>query len=61
MTPYDLRRFHGTFLAESGVPYNEAARRMGHTLETFVRYYVHVTVDVTEMGNAALDRALQGQ
>jgi integrase len=60
MTPYDLRRFHGTFLAESGVPYNECARRMGHTLPTFMRYYVHVTVDVTEMGNAALDRAFQG-
>lgn len=58
MTPYDLRRFHGTWLAQSGVPYNEAARRMGHSLETFMRYYVGTTDDVAAVANAALDRAL---
>jgi integrase len=58
LTPYDLRRFHGTWLAQSGVPYNEAARRMGHSLETFMRYYVGTTDDVAAVANAALDRAL---
>ena len=58
MTPYDLRRFHGTWLAESGVPYNEAARRMGHSLEVFMRVYVGSTANVITVGNAALDRAL---
>jgi integrase len=58
LTPYDLRRFHGTWLAQSGVPYNEAARRMGHSLETFMRYYVGTTDDVAQVANAALDRAL---
>lgn len=58
LTPYDLRRFHGTWLAESGVPYNEAARRMGHDLAVFMSVYVGTTGDVEAVGNAALDRAL---
>jgi integrase len=59
MTPYDLRRFHGTWLAESGVPYNEAARRMGHDLAVFMSVYVGTTGDIEAVGNAALDRALR--
>jgi integrase len=59
LAPYDLRRFHGTWLAQSGVPYNEAARRMGHSLETFMRYYVGTTDGVAQVGNDALDRAFE--
>lgn len=59
LSPYDLRRFHGTWLAESGVPYNEAARRMGHSLDVFMRVYVGVTEDVSAVANAALDSALE--
>jgi hypothetical protein len=58
MAPYDLRRFHGTWLAESGMPYNEAARRMGHSLDVFMRIYVGVTGDAELAGNAAIDRVL---
>ena len=58
LTPYDLRRFHATWMAESGVPYNEAARRMGHSLEVFMRVYVHTTDSVEAVANAAIERAL---
>lgn len=58
LSPYDLRRFHGTWLAESGVPYNEAARRMGHSLEVYMRHYVLTTTGVEAAGNAAIDRVL---
>ncbi len=58
LSPYDLRRFHGTWLAESGVPYNEAARRMGHSLEVFMRVYVGTTSGVEAVANAAIERAL---
>ncbi len=58
LAPYDLRRFHGTWLAESGMPYNEAARRMGHSLDVFMRVYVGVTADAESAGNAAIDRVL---
>jgi integrase len=61
MAPYDLRRFHGTWLAESGMPYNEAARRMGHSLDVFMRIYVGVTGDAELAGNAAIDRVLSVQ
>ncbi len=59
MSSYDLRRFHGTWLAECGVPYNEAARRMGHSLEIFMKHYVGTTVEVAEVSNAAIERALR--
>jgi integrase len=58
LSPYDLRRFHGTWLAESGVPYNEAACRMGHSLEVFMRVYVGTTSGVEAVANAAIERAL---
>jgi hypothetical protein len=40
------------------VPYNEAACRMGHSLEVFMRVYVGTTSGVEAVANAAIERAL---
>jgi len=58
LTPYDLRRFHGTWLTEGGRKYPEYARRMGHSLETFMRYYVGTTSDAEGDVNEEMSRAL---
>jgi integrase len=41
-TLYDLRHTAATTMVDNGVPLGEAARRLGHTVETLVRTYIGV-------------------
>lgn len=58
ITNYDLRHSCATNLHEAGVELSQAAKMMGHELETMLRYYVHTTEDAEAKAMEAIDRSM---
>ena len=60
VTIYDLRHSCVTWLSETGVLIGEAARRMGHSPEVMLRYYLGTTENAAERANVLLTASLAG-
>lgn len=56
-TLYELRHVNATLLVNAGVSLAEAASRLGHSVDTLVRYYVASSTNDTDRGNEILDAA----
>ena len=55
---YDCRHTAATTWLSAGVPLGETARRMGHSVETLVAYYVGALKGDEQAGNQAIDHYL---
>lgn len=55
---YDCRHAAATTWLRAGVPLGEAARRLGHSVETLVSTYVGVLTNDEELANERIDLAL---
>ncbi len=60
LTLYDCRHTAATTWLSAGVPLGETARRMGHSVETLVAYYVGALNGDEQAGNRAIDSYLAG-
>lgn len=56
--PYDLRHTAATMMLRAGVTPSEAARRLGHSVEMFLKVYAGVFEDETIRANALIDDEL---
>jgi len=59
LRPYDCRHFAATTWLAAGVPLGEAARRLGHSVETLVSTYVGALRGDEIAANSAIDRYMQ--
>jgi integrase len=57
---YDFRHAAATMMIKARVPLAEAARRLGHSVETLVSTYIGAMEGDDAEANALLDRALAG-
>jgi integrase len=57
---YDCRHAAATTWLRAGVPLGEAARRLGHSVETLVSTYVGALVGDEELANERIDAVLAG-
>jgi integrase len=55
---YDCRHAAATMWLKAGVPLGEAARRLGHSVETLVSTYVGALVGDEQFANHRIDAAL---
>ncbi len=55
---YDCRHAAATTWLRSGLPLGEAARRLGHSVDTLVSHYVGALQDEEDVGNAKIERFL---
>jgi integrase len=56
---YDCRHAAATTWLQRGVPLGEAARRLGHSVETLVRTYVGSLTGDEEISNARIEAILE--
>jgi len=56
VSPYTFRHLHATQMVNAGVPIPEAARRSGHTVQTFMGYYWKVIPSDANSANQRLTR-----
>jgi integrase len=57
---YDCRHAAATSWLEAGVPLGEAARRLGHSVDTLVSTYVGALSGHEEIANARIEAFLDG-
>jgi integrase len=57
---YDCRHAAATTWLRSGLPLGETARRLGHSVDTLVSHYVGALQDEEDVGNAKIERFLDG-
>jgi integrase len=55
---YDFRHANATMMLKAGVPLAEAARRLGHSVETLVSTYIGAMDGDDTEANQLIDRAL---
>ena len=56
LRPYDCRHFAATTWLHAGVPLGEAARRLGHSVETLVSTYIGALKGDETASNEMIDR-----
>ena len=57
---YDCRHAAATTWLRSGLPLGETAKRLGHSVDTLVKTYVATLDDEEVVGNAKIERFLDG-
>jgi integrase len=57
---YDRHHAAATMWLSSGLPLGDAARRLGHSVDTLVSHYVGALQDEEDAGNAKIERFLDG-
>jgi integrase len=60
LSPYDGRHACATLALRAGTPLRETARRMGHTVETLVTYYVGALQGDDDLANERIDATFAG-
>jgi integrase len=55
---YDFRHANATVMLKAGVPLAEAARRLGHSVETLVSTYIGAMDGDDKQANALIDAVL---